>query len=527
MAGPAYVSDPTVSYLHQLLDELAKGYLQIPRFQRRFVWTDEQRLELLQSIKDGIPIGSILVWRTGLTALKTVHRIGPHDLPAPVASPTSSRSYLLDGLQRLSTLYGCLRPLPAGAEAFVEGEEGEEVSWLVGFDLAAERFQVLERDEAPEPTWLPLTVLLDSVRLLQFQRGLTERKDADQLIQRADALAETFRIYKLPVVPVVTEDLAAATRTFERVNRQGTPMSELHMVRALTWTDGFDLEERLSSVRDRLAELGWESLEPEWILKVCKAALGVDIAVEAADESAMRLMKQPAAIDDATDNLLMVARWLRDHCGVESPRMVPYRMQVVMLAEFSRAHDLCEPVATQWLVQWFWRTTYTERFSGITGGQTNAMLEGLRRLASGQPFEPKGKERAPRLALPTTFNPTWARVKTMALRLAALGPLDLDGSPIDATRQLASEGPSALVPLAPSLKASAARMFTRPDSRLRACLLDDATSVDARVLVSHAITPEAAEALARKDTAAFLSLRGAEIRRQQHAFYASTQASSD
>ena len=316
MPGPAYVSDPTVLYLHQLLDELAKGYLQIPRFQRRFVWTDDQRLELLQSIRDGIPIGSILVWRTSLTALKTVRKIGPHDLPEPVASPTSSRSYLLDGLQRLSTLYGCLRPLPSGVPAFVKDDDGNEVSWLVGYDLESERFKILDPEDSPAQTWLPLTRLLDSVRLLQFQRGLAGLSNADELIQRADALAETFRSYKLPVVPVVTEDLASATRTFERVNRQGTRMSELHMVRALTWDVDFDLEERLSGVRDQLREVHWESLEAEWILKVCKAALGVDIAVEAPDESSKRLAENPLVIDDAAVNLLRVARWLRDRCGV-------------------------------------------------------------------------------------------------------------------------------------------------------------------------------------------------------------------
>src|SRR5882757_4534370 len=142
MAAPAYVTDPTVLYLHQLLEELAKGYLQIPQFQRDFVWTDEQRLELLQSVRSGIPIGSILVWRTGITVLKTVHRIGPHDLPEPVPSPTSARSYLLDGLQRMSTLFGCLRPLAPGGSPFVEAEDGRQTSWLVGFDLITEQFQI-------------------------------------------------------------------------------------------------------------------------------------------------------------------------------------------------------------------------------------------------------------------------------------------------------------------------------------------------------------------------------------------------
>ena len=528
MSGPAYVSDPTVLYLQQVLDDLAKGYLQIPRFQRRFVWTDDQRLELLQSIRDGIPIGSILVWRTGLTALKTIREIGPHLLPDPVPSPTSSRSYLLDGMQRLATLYGCLRTLPQTVSAFALDDDGSEVSWLVGFELTTEQFQIVDRGTTAAPTWLPLTLLLDSVRLLQFQRGLAAREDADRLIQRADALAETFRIYKLPVVPVVTEDLATATRTFERVNRQGTRMSELHMVRALTWNDRFDLEERLSGVRDRLGEAGWESLEPEWILKVCKAALDIDIAVEAPDETSNRLAAQPATIDDTAESLLRVARWLRDHCDVWSPKIVPYRMQIVMLAEVMRRCPTPDATTTHRLVQWFWRTTYTERFSGITGGQTNAMLESLRRVARGQPFEFKAREREPTFAQPSNFNPSWVRVKTIALRLAALKPLDLDESELGASTQLASHGPGALVSISPNSTSSnwiVARVFTRPDSELPDLLLKNATSVDPKVLASHAITQEAAAALVQRDWKSFLDLRGAEIRRLEKSFYDSLQAS--
>jgi hypothetical protein len=526
MAGPAYVTDPTVLYLHQLLDELAKGYLQIPRFQRDFVWTDDQRLELLQSIRSGIPIGSILVWRTGITALKTVRRIGPHDLPEPAPSPTSARSYLLDGLQRLSTLFGCLRPLPLGGSPFVEDDDGTLTSWLVGFDLVTEQFQILDRGPEPGPTWLPLVRLLDSVRILQFQRGLSDRKDAEQLIQRADALAETFRTYKLPVVPVVTEDLATATRTFERVNRQGTPMSELHMVRALTWRTDFDLEEQLAAVRDQLAELGWESLEPEWILKVCKAALGIDIAVEAPDETSKRLVAQPRVVDEAARSTWRAARWLATHCAVLSPEIVPYRMQVVMLAEVMRLCPDPDVRMTRRLVQWFWRTTYTEGFSGITGGQTNAMLDSLRRVADGKSFESeerKAKEREPTFALPATFNPSWVRVKAIALRLAALTPLDLDGSDLGASKRLASEGPSALVPLLPTLRGSAARMFTKADSPLRDLLLAGA-AIDEQVLGSHAITSEAYAALRLGDRSHFLELRGAEIRRLEEQFYERSQA---
>lgn len=518
MSGPAYVSDPTVLYLHQLIDELAKGYLQIPKFQRRFVWTDDQRLELLQSIREGIPIGGILVWRTSLTALKTVRNIGPHELPVPVPSPTSARSYLLDGLQRLSTLYGCLRPLPPQTSAFVKDVDGNEVSWLVGYELDSERFTILDRDEKPARAWLPLTLLLDSIRLLQFQRGLADHPDSDLLIQRADALAETFRSYKLPVVPVVTDDLASATRTFERVNRQGTPMSELHMVRTLSWSAEFDLEERISDVRDRLAEVGWGSLEPELVFEVCKVALGVDIDVEAPDEVSKQLVANPSVIDEVTESLLRATAWLGESCGVLSPKIVPYRVQVVLLAEFMRLCSVLDRVTSNRLRQWFWYTTYIEDFSGRSGFPTSGMREMLRRVAAGNPLDLKNTALDPmRLSL-AGFHPTSVYAKRVALRLAAMKPLDLDRTEIDAARLLASDGPYALVPLVPDLKQVTSRIFTNPQSKLRLRLLQGAPDVSREILDSHAITVDAARALVAGDVSGFAAGRLVEIVHREIAF---------
>jgi len=54
MNTPSYHSDPHVTFLSQLLDEIKEGIIQVPKFQRPLVWRWEDRLELLRSIRDGI-----------------------------------------------------------------------------------------------------------------------------------------------------------------------------------------------------------------------------------------------------------------------------------------------------------------------------------------------------------------------------------------------------------------------------------------------------------------------------------------
>lgn len=52
------------AYFSQLIADIKKGEVKIPQFQRKFVWKDEQALELLDSVANGYPIGSILLWKT-------------------------------------------------------------------------------------------------------------------------------------------------------------------------------------------------------------------------------------------------------------------------------------------------------------------------------------------------------------------------------------------------------------------------------------------------------------------------------
>ena len=55
---------PEVVFLGKLVDRVAAGKIRVPRFQRNFVWKQPDLYTLLDSVRRGFPIGSILVWDT-------------------------------------------------------------------------------------------------------------------------------------------------------------------------------------------------------------------------------------------------------------------------------------------------------------------------------------------------------------------------------------------------------------------------------------------------------------------------------
>ncbi len=218
MTTPAYASDPQVQFLSQLLEEIAEGRLLLPRFQRGMVWNDEQRLELVRSVAQAIPIGSILVWRTR-EQLPACHHLGPYRLKRKAAGEFSR--FVLDGHQRLATLFGALRP--RRQMELVSAPDPGEPYWEILYDLEAEDF-LLAEDKGGGAVCVSLRILLDSVESLRFERSLIERPAADlrELVPRFEDLRTAFQRYKIPIISIVTDDLDQATRTFERVN-SGVP----------------------------------------------------------------------------------------------------------------------------------------------------------------------------------------------------------------------------------------------------------------------------------------------------------------
>ena len=80
-------------FLKDLIADMNSGQIKVPQFQRKFVWREEQALDLLDSIANNYPVGSLLLWRTK-NSLAVERNIGAFKLPdTDDMSPTD---YVLD-----------------------------------------------------------------------------------------------------------------------------------------------------------------------------------------------------------------------------------------------------------------------------------------------------------------------------------------------------------------------------------------------------------------------------------------------
>src|SRR5215467_8650781 len=100
MVGTTFKTNPFG--LHELLRNCHKGALQLPDFQRSWVWDEERIQSLIGSVSRAFPIGALMSLDSG----------GPVNFKprlvegAPAeARQVAPQSLLLDGQQRMTSLY--------------------------------------------------------------------------------------------------------------------------------------------------------------------------------------------------------------------------------------------------------------------------------------------------------------------------------------------------------------------------------------------------------------------------------------
>ncbi|MFF1738540.1 GmrSD restriction endonuclease domain-containing protein [Streptomyces mirabilis] len=96
-----------------LIAQIAAGEIRLPEIQRGYVWKASQVARLIESLYRGYPAGSLLFWKTGQLAETREVAIGVAQAP-----PSVMPLYLLDGQQRLTSLFRVLTDHPEAQVVF-------------------------------------------------------------------------------------------------------------------------------------------------------------------------------------------------------------------------------------------------------------------------------------------------------------------------------------------------------------------------------------------------------------------------
>jgi hypothetical protein len=372
-ANTVSVPRPEVHHLPTVFRRLQSGDIRVPAFQRAFRWSEAQILSLLDSVVRGYPVGSMLLWEVRDRVFKTAQ---PEELPFPIVAEKYPTYFVLDGLQRLSSLYGVF---------YYDGDPSKPGLYNVVFDLRNQVFKHFDLAETSEAD-LPLSALFSVKRLLNEQKRLLGLDDAEILIERTVRLQATFQEYLLPTVTIAHQQVTEVVEIFSRINSTGTRLGPVDFMRALTWSDDFDLNSGIREVQGKTEELGFNFAD-ETVLKLIAVVSGrAPTAEEVLTLRTETSQTLHGLVSRAIDIAVRSIGFLKNRCYVHHADFLPYEGQLLGVAMFFNvAHN--DTVAETELARWFWSVSLNEQLRGKPDHYLARQLSSIRGLALGEAKE--------------------------------------------------------------------------------------------------------------------------------------------
>lgn len=404
--------DSTKTELGKLLDQIVEGKIQLPDFQRGWVWDDEHIRSLLVSIARSFPIGAVMLLETGGEAQFQVRPVEGVTL----GNGDRAERLILDGQQRLTSLTQVLK---LAAPVTTRDEKKREIQRHYYFNVANAMNGTGSLDEAivavaedrmlrenfgrdvvlnlstPEKEYdsfhFPCTQILNSDAWEEgFFKAHPER--LGEYMQFRMQILNAFRSYLVPVIELKKEtSKEAVCLVFEKVNTGGVQLSVFELVTATYAADNFNLRRDWygeGNVKGRHAKFAAKPLlrdtaATEFLQGLC---LLYTYERQQQDINAGRVGKEVTGVSAKREHILsmplsaykkwadcLVAGFLEAdqflrHLGFHDPKYLPYRAQMIPLAATLAlvGERWLEPQVQNKLTQWYWCGVFGELYGSAS-----------------------------------------------------------------------------------------------------------------------------------------------------------------
>lgn len=461
--GQVVSFDTTKTSLKDLLSHVHEGKLQLPEFQRDYVWNEGDVRSLLESIAKGFPVGALLTLERGGSI-----EFKPRGIEGTSVEGVTPEHLLLDGQQRMTSLYKTIFSKDPARVRTAKGQVVERYFYLdivralepmADIEAAIELVppdrirrtnfaKDVELDlSTPEHEYehllFPLNQALDPTKWIfacvgwwSSQRG---EQRMEELLTFQNEYLTRIQTYAMPVIKLSKDNSREAVCTvFEKVNVGGKKLDAFELVTAIYAASGFDLREdwagtpkthgRLGRMRAQVPAKGvFADLASTDFLQACTVLHTIDMRARAIAEGAsgkeipavtctreallgLPISAYKAHADKVEAGFVEVAKFLNEQ-KILWGRDVPYPPQMVALAATFALlpPNLRNAASTDRLAQWYWSGVLGEFYGSATETKIARDVPDLLAWLGGGPI--------PRTIGDTSFQSS--RLETLRSRLSA------------------------------------------------------------------------------------------------------------
>ena len=360
-----------------LISEIQKGQIKIPKFQRDFVWSIDKTAKLLDSILKGYPIGTFILWETN-ERLNDIKNIGNLVLP-PVPDDIKVQ-YVLDGQQRITSLYAAF----LGASIQKEGEKKITNYGSIFVDLEGD---IDNNDEQIIVSEQPETKNISLKDLLNSKYSDLRENYSNEDIDKIQEYKETFTSYDFSTVVLRKEDIDSAIEVFTRINTGGQTLTLFEIMSAKTYDEEqkFDMQDRFQKLLKQLEVSKYETISSTVILNVLGLILSKN--KECKRKVVLQLDKQSIIDiwDDVISSLKESIDYFRSVYRIPVSTLLPYDALLVPFSYFFYYHKE-KPKGEQikYLEEFFWRISLSYRYSSSTESKLAQDIKRIDQILNGE-----------------------------------------------------------------------------------------------------------------------------------------------
>ncbi|WP_416409851.1 GmrSD restriction endonuclease domain-containing protein [Pseudomonas paraeruginosa] len=387
--------------LKDVLDGIASGQIQLPDFQRGWVWDDNHIRSLIASLSLSYPIGAVMFLEAGGVPFKPRLFAGVNLQPAP-----APKTLVLDGQQRLTSMYLALR---SGQPVPTRTEKGANIRRLYFLDMTQCLDESADREDAvlsvPETLQVtsdfgrkvdldvstpdlqysqrlfPVALLFDIQGFMAWESGFSAHHqfaaEAMQFMQRfRNEIWLRFQQFKVPAIEL-TQDTPreAVCQVFEKVNTGGVTLTVFELMTATFAADEFNLrddwearQERLTAKHDVLTAVdGTSFLTAVTLLASYRRhkTHGTSVSCKRADVLKLPLADFKALESDLEKGFKRAAELLAEE-KIFDDRSLPYATQLIPLSAICAhlADRTTQHGVKQKLLRWYWSGVLGELYGG-------------------------------------------------------------------------------------------------------------------------------------------------------------------
>lgn len=401
MNHAASTFDTAEPMLGEILARMREGIIQLPDFQRGWIWDDNRIRAIISSVSKAYPIGAIMTMEVGDGVRFLPRPFEGVDLPLKVAPQT----LVLDGQQRLTALYLSLmndKPVSTTTDKKKEIRRFYYIDIKMALDPSFDPFDAIvsvpenrivtadfgrqitldlsSRELEYKNGMFPLNLTYNLNGFMEWEQGFQEYFDDDR---EKSKLFSRFRMevwlrfqqYKVPVIELVKETPKdAVCQVFENVNTGGVSLTVFELMTATFAAENFRLREDWVARRERIHKMPVLRRvdESAFLTAVTLLASYKRYAQGKGSVSCKRKDVLELTVDEYKENadavikgMLSAAKLLARE-KIFDHKDLPYQTQMIPLSAIcaSLGGELENDAIKEKIIQWYWCGVFGELYGG-------------------------------------------------------------------------------------------------------------------------------------------------------------------